>query len=220
MPASVAARKNMVDCQIQTNGVVSAAILKAFGRVPRELFLPYNVQGVAYNDEDITLGTQGYILSPMTHARLLEVVALHADDVVLNIGDCTGYGAAILSGLVSRVITMNGKNNVAESGRKIWDQLDCDNIVAVDGENTAGCMQHALYTAIILNGAISDIPATLLSQLAPGGRLACVMRRPDQRMGVMTVIERDDKDGYAHKSFFDSTAPWIEGFVPSAAFRF
>lgn len=218
MPA--AARKNMVDCQLQTNGVLGEAILAAFGRIPRELFLPYGVQGIAYNDEDIQLGEQGYILSPMTHARLLGVMAPRSDDVVLNIGDCTGYGAAILSTLVSRVVTLNGRHRVSEDCRKIWDQLECGNIVAVDDKNTAGCVQHAPYTAIVLNGSVSEIPAALLSQLAPGGRLACVMRRPDQRMGVITVIERDVKDGYSHKSHFDSAAPWVDGFVPPAAFRF
>ncbi len=221
MPISAsAARKNMVDCQIQTNGVANESILAAFGNIPRELFLPPNVQGIAYNDEDILLGAYGYLLSPMNHARLLSVLAPCRDDVVLNIGDCTGYATAILSSLVTRVVTMNGKNRIAESGRKIWDQLDCDNIIAVDGENTAGCAEQGPYTAIILNGAVSEIPAAILSQLAPRGRLVCVLRRPDQRMGMITVIGRDEKDSYAHQSHFDATAPWVEGFLPAAAFRF
>lgn len=218
--SAAAARKNMVDCQIQTNGVVSDAILAAFSTVPRELFLPPEVQGVAYNDEDIQLGAYGYILSPMTHARLLGVMAPRSDDVVLNIGDCTGYAAAILSPLVDRIITLNGRYKIAEVGRKVWDSLDCDNIIAVDGENTAGCAEHAPYTAIVLNGAVSEIPAALLSQLAPGGRLVCVLRRPDQRMGMITMIERDQKNGYAHNAHFDSSAPWIDGFLPPATFRF
>ena len=58
------ARKNMVDCQIQTNGVVNNEILAAFGKIPRELFLPREVQGVAYNDEDILLGERQLYLEP------------------------------------------------------------------------------------------------------------------------------------------------------------
>ena len=221
MPASAAvARKNMVDCQIQTNGVVSEEILAAFGHVPREQFLPREVQTVAYNDEDILLGAHGYILSPMTHARLLQVLSPRADDAVLNIGDCTGYASAILSSLVMTVVTLEGKSKISDASRKLWGELECNNIAVIAGENTMGCPQHAPYTAIVLNGAVSEIPAALLSQLAPGGRLVCILRRPDQRTGTITMIECDEKGCYSHKSQFDSAAPWAEGFAPRKEFRF
>lgn len=218
--SAAAARKNMVDCQIQTNGVVNNEILAAFSTIPRELFLPREVQGVAYNDEDILLGQRGYILSPMTHARLLQLLDPRPDDIVLNIGDCTGYASAILSTQVMTVVALEGKNKIAETARKIWDDLKCNNIVLLAGENTAGCAQHAPYTAIVLNGAVSEVPAELLSQLAPGGRLVCVMRSPDKRDGVMTIIARDNQGGYSHRSQFDAAAPWVEGFVPRTGFRF
>lgn len=221
MPASAAvARKNMVDCQIQTNGVVSDDILAAFSRIPREQFLPRDVQTFAYNDEDILLGSQGYVLSPMTHARLLQVLSPRTEDVVLNIGDCTGYASAILSGLVMTVVTLEGKIKIPESSRHIWGELECNNIAVIEGENTMGCPQHAPYTAIILNGAVSEIPAALLSQLAPGGRLVCILRRPDQPTGTITMIECDEKGCYSHKSQFDSAAPWVTGFAPRKEFRF
>lgn len=221
MPNQAAlARKNMVDCQIQTNGVASQDILGAFGKVPRELFLPREAQPVAYNDEDIMLGSHGYILSPMTHARLLQVLSPRANDAVLNIGDSTGYASAVLSGLVMTVVTLEAKNKIPEAARKIWGDLDCNNIAVIEGENTMGCPPHAPYTAIILNGAVSEIPAALLSQLAPGGRLVCILRRADQRTGTITMIECDEKGCYSHKSQFDSTAPWVEGFSPRKEFRF
>ena len=215
------ARKNMVDSQIQTNGVVSETILAAFSKIPRELFLPREVQGVAYNDEDIQFGAgHGYILSPMTHARLLQVLSPSKDDVVLNIGDMTGYGAAILSTQVATVVALEGKNKIPESVRTLWGDLACNNIIVLAGENTGGCPAHAPYTAIVLNGAVSEIPAALLSQLAPGGRLVCVLRRPDQRMGTITMIECDEKGCYSHKSQFDAAAPWVEGFAPRTEFQF
>ena len=156
----------------------------------------------------------------MTHPRLLHVIDPRADDIVLNIGDCTGYASAILSMQVMTVVALEGKNKISETARKLWDELGCNNIVLLAGENTAGCVQHAPYTAIVLNGAVSEVPAELLSQLAPGGRLVCVMRSPDKRDGVITIIARDDKGNYSHKSQFDSAAPWVEEFVPKTGFRF
>lgn len=220
MPNSTAvARKNMVDCQIQTSGVANDRILETFARVPRELFLPSGMQAVAYNDEDILLGGNGYILSPMTHARLLQVLSPRPDDVVLNIGDCTGYASAILSPLVMTVVTLD-KGCIPEAGRTLWGKLDCNNIAVIEGENTIGCPQHAPYTAIVLNGAVSEIPPDLLAQLEPGGRLVCVLRRPDQRLGTITMIECDENGCYSHQSQFDSAAPWVKGFIPRIEFRF
>lgn len=220
MPISSAtARKNMVDCQIQTNGVSQERILQSFSKVPRELFLPVPVQPIAYNDEDILLGHSGYILSPMTHARLLQVLSPRPDDVVLNIGDSTGYASAILSSLVMTVVTLDN-GNIPEAARRHWGTLSCDNIVTLEGENTIGCPQHAPYTAIILNGAVSEISPELLAQLGPGGRLVCVLRRPDQRVGTITMIECDEKGCYSHKSQFDAVAPWVKGFAPRVEFRF
>lgn len=220
MPLSTTtARKNMVDCQIHTSGVANDSILQSFAHVPRELFLPADVQAIAYNDEDLLLGHNGYILSPMTHARLLQVMSPRADDVVLNIGDCTGYASAILAPLVMTVVTLD-KGNIPEASRKHWGALSCDNIVTIEGENTIGCPQHAPYTAIILNGAVSEISPELLAQLAPGGRLVCILRRPDQRVGTITMIECDEKGCYSHKSQFDSVAPWVKGFAPRVEFRF
>lgn len=217
--STATARKNMVDCQIQTNGVSHEKILGAFARVPREMFLPAEVQPVAYNDEDIILPPHGYVLSPMTHARLLQVLGPRPDDVVLNIGDTTGYASAILSALVMTVVTLD-KGRIPEAARKLWGELSCDNIVTLEGENTMGCPQHAPYTAIILNGAVSEISPELLAQLSPGGRLVCILRRPDQRVGTITMIECDEKGCYSHKSQFDSVAPWVKGFAPRVEFRF
>lgn len=220
MPISAAvARKNMVDCQIQTNGVPDDRILATFSRVPRESFLPHDRQSIAYNDEDILLDGNGYILSPMTHARLLQLLSPRPDDIVLNIGDHTGYASAILSSLVMTVVTLD-RGEIPESGRKLWDDLECNNIVTIEGENTMGCPQHAPYTAIVLNGAVSEIAPDLLAQLGAGGRLACILRRPGQRLGTMTMIECDEKGCYSHKSQFESAAPWVKGFAPRVEFRF
>ena len=44
------ARKNMVDCQLNTNGITERKVLDAFGEVPREKFIPEPYKSVAYID--------------------------------------------------------------------------------------------------------------------------------------------------------------------------
>lgn len=220
LSSAAVARRAMVDCQIQTNGVVKSSVLAAFATVPREQFIPRDYQAVAYNDKDILLAPGAYLLSPMTHARLLEVAQLKSDDIVLSIGDVTGYGAAILSPQVMTVVALEGRNRFSEEARQIWSRLECNNIVTLEGDNAGGCPAHAPYSAIILHGATTEVPAALLAQLSPGGRLVCVLQRPDAPLGTITVIQSDGQGGYSHKSQFDAVAPWIDGLAPRRTFRF
>ena len=59
-----AARHNMVVNQIRTNRVTNAQVTKAMDEVPRELFVPKQLRGVAYLDEDIDLGGGRYLMEP------------------------------------------------------------------------------------------------------------------------------------------------------------
>lgn len=221
MPVSPAvARKNMVDSQIQTNGVASDAVLAAFREIPRETFLPGTMLGIAYNDEDIPLGSGRFILSPLTQSRLIEVFGPRINDSVLNIGDSTGYSSAILSRLVGTVVALEGRDGFPDSVRGSWNDLECSNIVSVPGANTAGCSEHAPYTGIVLNGSVSEVPSDLLSQLAPGGRLVCVLRHPVKPTGVIMKIARDENGTFSHSAQYDAVSPWLDGFVPRPDFRF
>src|SRR5690606_5116811 len=93
------ARRNMVDSQIHTSGVVSAPVLEAFSSVPREQFVPEHLRGRVYADEDLPLGNGHFLMDPAILARMIEAAEVQAGDVVLNVGDPTGYSSAILAEL-------------------------------------------------------------------------------------------------------------------------
>jgi len=97
------ARHNMVESQIRTNKVTDAAIIDAFEIVPRELFVPKNLMGVAYVDEDLSIGNGRVLMEPMVFARLLQVALPDASDEVLDVACGCGYSTAILSRLTGTV---------------------------------------------------------------------------------------------------------------------
>ena len=104
MPMNTAQiRRNMVNCQLQTNGVASGDILAAFEAVPREAFVPENLRGVAYVDEDLRLPDGNFLIEPLVLARMLQAAEPQPHDRALVIGDATGYAAAILSRLARTV---------------------------------------------------------------------------------------------------------------------
>ncbi len=49
------ARQNMVESQIRPNKVTDRALIAALRDLPRELFVPKALRGIAYVDEDIAV---------------------------------------------------------------------------------------------------------------------------------------------------------------------
>ncbi|MEO5368408.1 MAG: hypothetical protein H7831_19040, partial [Magnetococcus sp. WYHC-3] len=132
------ARKNMVDCQIHTFGVVDPGVLEAFSAVPREMFVPDQYKTIAYNDEDIPLGDGRYMLEPAVYAKMVQALELKPDDVVLEIGGGSGYGAAVLSGLVSTVVVVESDAAFIERANNIWQALDLCNVALLEGPLQVG----------------------------------------------------------------------------------
>src|SRR3546814_1587654 len=75
-----AARFNMVEGQIKPNKVTDFALLNAMANVPRELFVPNSMRGIAYVDEDIRISEGRYLVEPMVLARLIDQARVGRSD--------------------------------------------------------------------------------------------------------------------------------------------
>lgn len=214
------ARSNMVDCQIHPNGVIDPRILSAFETLPREEFVPPNLKGIAYNDEDIKLPGGRLLLEPQTHARMLQIAAPKEDDVCLVIGDGCGYASAILGALTMTVITVT---NLEEEHRHISDicaNMGICNVAALKGDIRAGNKKNAPYSLIFVNGAVADIPETLKDQLAEGGRLISVVKADGRTLGDIVLTESLGEGRFSSYSHYSAGTPYIPEFVPGRVFAF
>ena len=71
-----AARYKMVENQIRTNRVTDPLIIAAMNELPREAFVPETLQGIAYVDEDISLGRGRCLMEPLTTALLMQTAEI------------------------------------------------------------------------------------------------------------------------------------------------
>lgn len=214
------ARKNMVDCQIHTNGVIDKRILNAFETIPREKFVPSRLQNTAFNDEDLRVAEGRYLLEPSVHARLIQALDLKPEGVVLDIGGGTGYSAAILSSIVSTVVVVESEPTFLDRLADTLDQLDIRNVATFSGDLREGNAGHAPYDSIIINGAVASVPQAILDQLAPDGRLVCVVKQAGKPMGEGTVFQKAENGSVSSYPLFDAATPYLEGFEPRATFNF
>jgi len=97
------AREAMVVSQLQPAGIMDERVIEAYRSVPRETFLPENLKSVCYLDESIALGNGRFLLEPLLHGLMVDELEIQPGETVLNIGDDTGYSAAIVTKLGGNV---------------------------------------------------------------------------------------------------------------------
>lgn len=209
-------RQMMVDTQIRTAGVIDPLILNAFETVPREECVPAALRAVAYSDDDLALGEGRFLLEPMIYAKILQALGLKPEHVVLDIGSGMGYSAAILSCVVSTVVAIESSEQFLNRAAQVWDKYGYCNIASYYAALDRGHPQSGPFDAIILQGAVSEIPVALLSQLAPEGRLACIIKPAGQTVGQLTLVHRNG----AGTPLFSAGTPYLAGFEPQPVFNF
>lgn len=217
MPDNSASRTNMVNCQVLTNKVTDRGLSAALLAVPREKFVPRSHAGVAYLDEDLPLGNGRYLLQPMVFARLLQTLAVAADDVVLDIACATGYSTAILARLAATVVGLEDNEDVAAATNERLTGMAVDNAAVVSGPLTEGYGAQAPYDAIFINGAVEVPLDALIGQLAEGGRLVAVERNGP--IGV-AVLYQNLHGRISRREVFDAQLPVLPGFERAGEFQF
>src|SRR6202163_1993902 len=103
---SAAERRMLVETQIRRRGVSSPRVLEAMAAVPRHKFVPPQFRNDAYADKPLPIGEGQTISQPYMVAAMTEALELTGGERVLEIGTGSGYQAAVVSLLVSQVITV------------------------------------------------------------------------------------------------------------------
>jgi protein-L-isoaspartate(D-aspartate) O-methyltransferase len=211
-------RRNMVDNQLRPNKVTDARVIAAMGAVPRERFVPEDLQGVAYVDEDLPIGEDRVLMEPMVLARMLQAAEITSDDVVLDIGSGTGYTAAVCAKIATTVVSVEGDSHLAAEASRILSELECDNVVTIEAAMTDGYPRQAPYDVILFSGAVAEIPDNIANQLAEGGRLVAVVAPSGQAPSA--VLVRNCGSTQSHRRIFDASIPYLTGFAREPGFVF
>lgn len=214
-----AARRHMVQSQLQPNRITDARLLEVIAEVPRERFAPGTLGPLAYVDEDLPLGRGRYLMEPMVFAHLVQAAQPGPDDIVLDVGCATGYSSVVLARLAGTVVALESDAEFAAAAGAAFAELAIGNAVAVQGALPEGYAEQGPYDVILLNGAVEVVPERLTDQLAEGGRLAAVVSREAQRVGKVTLTTRQG-DNLSSRTVLDAAIPHLSGFTREAGFAF
>ena len=173
---------------LQQKGIRDLAVLRAVGTVPRHLFVPESVRHRAYDDVALPIGGGQTISQPWVQARYLELAALTGRERVLEVGAGSGYQTALLALLADSVFAVDRIASLAQSARAALEAAGIRNVTVLVGDGTLGWRPFAPYDAILVAAASPEIPAPLMEQLAPGGRL--IIPLGDRHNQVLTLAQR------------------------------
>jgi len=174
-------------------------VMEVMAGVPREVFVPPELQYAAFDNGPLPIGCGQTISQPYIVALMTDMLQLEPDHRVLEIGTGSGYQTAILSRLCERVYTMEVVKELSEAAAIRLQRLGYNNIETCAGSGYDGWEEHAPYDGIIVTAAATHIPPALIDQLKPGGRLVIPVGQPYGHQELL-LVEKDQQGGGHVKS--------------------
>lgn len=163
----------MLVSQLKELGISKLDVLKAFATVPREAFVPDHLQEYAYVNRPLPIGSDQTISQPLMIAIMLEILELQHSHRVLDIGTGSGYQTALLSLLSAEVCSIERIESLSLGAQRILRQQNYKNIYYRIGDGSRGWEKayppYTSFDRIIVSAGATDVPQTLLEQLAEGG---------------------------------------------------
>ena len=187
-----AEREAMTEGQLRRRGIREEHILDAFRAVPREEFVSADARHLAYGDYPLPIEAGQTISQPYIVALMIQAAGIAAGDTVLEVGAGSGYAAAVIGRIASRVIGIERHHALAEVARERMRRLGYDNVVIVEGDGTRGWSAEAPYDAILAAASGSHVPEALIQQLKPGGRIVMPVGDPAGAQTLVKVEKEED----------------------------
>jgi len=169
-------------------------VLEAMARVPRHEFVPAELVDQAYRNRPLPIGHGQTISQPYIVAIMTDLLELEAGQKVLEIGTGSGYQAAVLAALDTRVWSIEIIEALGQRAAALLKRLGYDDIELRVGDGYYGWQQQAPFDAIIVTAAASHIPPPLVKQLAVGGKMIIPVgsRFSTQELILITRINAEE----------------------------
>ena len=163
--------ENMIEtCNLHATGYhggkkINLKIQEAMRTIPRHNF----VKHFPYQDRPIPIGHGQTISQPFIVAYMTDMLNIDPSHTVLEIGTGSGYQAAILSEVASKVYTVERIKKLAEQSRILLEHYS--NVHMKIGNGYEGWKEHAPYDRIIVTATPDYVPELLIEQLKDGGKM-------------------------------------------------
>jgi protein-L-isoaspartate(D-aspartate) O-methyltransferase len=160
------------DTQAETGlAAMSPRVRAALGKVERHRLVPRGQLAHAYRNSPLPIGAGQTISQPYIVALSTDLIAPEPQHVVLEVGTGSGYQAAVLAEIVTKVFSIEIIPSLGKDAEENLRQLGYRNIEIRIGDGYQGWPEKAPFDGIVVTAAAPRVPPALLAQLKPGGRM-------------------------------------------------
>lgn len=181
-------------------GAPDARVLEVMAGLPRHRFVPGVPAIACYADAPLAIGHSQTISQPFMVALMTGLLRLQPGDRVLEVGTGSGYQTAVLAALAAHVFSIETVPELAERAARVLDELGVDNVTTTVGDGHRGWPEQAPFDAILVTAAPAEVPAALIDQLRPGGRLVIPCGAPNDGDGQMLEVIEKSPDGAVQRT--------------------
>lgn len=181
-------RTKMVEEQLINRNITDQKVLEAMKKIPRHLFVEEALRDRAYGDHPIPIGEGQTISQPYMVAIMTQLLDLHGEERVLEIGTGSGYQTAILAELSQKVYSIERITSLASKARYLLENLGYTNILIKIGDGTIGWFEQSPFERIIVTAGAPEVPQTLFDQLKEKGKM--VIPVGDSYSQVIEIVEK------------------------------
>lgn len=184
--------RDRLAAHLRGSGITDERVLRAIAETPRHIFVEEAMQYLSYEDRALPVGHGQTISQPYIVALMTQAIIAKKPGRVLEIGTGSGYQAAVLSGLVDEVYTIERIEALVEYARARFEAMGLDNVHGRHGDGTKGWRAKAPFDAVIVTAGTNLVPEPLMDQVADGGRIVIPVGTDDIKELKMMDREGDD----------------------------
>ncbi len=209
--------KNMIEGQIKPINGMSEELLSAFYSLDRNDFMPETMKEMSYFEKNILLEDKRTILKPSLIAQIAMSINLKANENVLILGATTGYLSAILSHQAETVIVVEENEQLLNNSENAIKKNNINNVVFVNNEIARGYNEQSPFNAIIIEGAIQEVPHNIIDQLDEGGRLLAIVQEEEI---CSAKLFKKYGQSISEQKLFNCKIPVLSMFMKRNSFSF
>jgi protein-L-isoaspartate(D-aspartate) O-methyltransferase len=175
--------------RLRGRGGVGKDIVAAFEATPRTHFLPGQFHNIAWSDRMLPIECGEAIEGTDLQAHIISALHIEPGSRILEIGTGSGYTAAVMSRLASRITTLDRYKTLVDQARQRFEQFGIQNVHArqVDGSN--GLAAEGPFDRIIVWAAFEGHPRIFVDQLSSGGTMVAAIGPEEERQVLVRLTK-------------------------------
>jgi protein-L-isoaspartate(D-aspartate) O-methyltransferase len=179
---------------LRAYGVKDERVIRAMDHVRRADFLPLPIRSLEFEDRPLPIGYDQTTSQPSLIAMMVAALELKPGCSVLEVGTGSGYQTALLGELCQKVASIEIVPALARSAAARLRELGYKNVSVKAGDGYLGWPEEAPFDGIVVSASAPKVPAPLIAQLKPGGRM--IIPIGDSAFGQLLLVIKQADGGY------------------------